>query len=437
MALRAVHKRGGLTLRRWPGITLGLCLLIGLLILSTFSFATIDLTIFGPKQYNRLKGKPTVYVDTFDRCNPATEAILKVQNGDGKKTRIKSARIYVNGVKVAKEYDFKQKVPSFEKLITIQEHNELKVILKSGQHGYLDKLAKYQAKKTELEQELARLQDLRESVRREREGYESGVTSQKSEVGQASRLSSIENFLREIQEIGKKTEERNEYLDRIDRSLEDSAEDEEDESAPDDEPEIDAAWVSEHKAELEIYRKEIKDTINEAENALDALDRAPPKKKSKDISSVSSVDSVAKKKDSLKDLIKLLKELDHAIEKALDRLSDIERKIEKITKKGPSFLIIEIIGKGCDSTPPVVSNPKPADGSLLNTATPGISGTLEGVSEERRTARAQCLRLNNFLACRRVHPAVIEEKTVRGARPPPAGCFRRAYPIRNSGGGSA
>lgn len=133
---------------------------VSAVVISPDAFALIDLPIFGPKRYERLKGRPTVYTDTFGYCNPSGQAVLKVTNGDSKKTRIKAARIYINGVKVAKESDFKQKIPAFEKVITVWEQNELRVVLKSGHHGYLEKLAKYRARKAELEQELARLQGL-------------------------------------------------------------------------------------------------------------------------------------------------------------------------------------------------------------------------------------------------------------------------------------
>ena len=118
---RAVFRTigNGVRSRRLP-LTLGLSLILSFFFFFTHSFALIDLTIFGPKRYDRLKGKPTVYIDTFERCNPSSQALIKVTNGDGKKTRIKSARIYVNGTKVASEKDFSQKVPSFEKLVTVQ-----------------------------------------------------------------------------------------------------------------------------------------------------------------------------------------------------------------------------------------------------------------------------------------------------------------------------
>lgn len=109
-------------------LVIALCIIT--LLYATSAIALIDLTIFGPKRYDRLNGKPTVYTDTFQRCNPATEAIIKVTNGDSKKTRIKSASIQVNGSEVVSENEFKQQVPVIEKIIHIRQTNELRVVLK-------------------------------------------------------------------------------------------------------------------------------------------------------------------------------------------------------------------------------------------------------------------------------------------------------------------
>ncbi len=333
------------------------------LLLASTSFALIDLTIFGPKRYDRLKGKPTVYTDIFERCNPADQAILRVTNGDSKKTRIKSARIYVNGVKVASEHDFKHKMPSFDKVIAIKEQNELKVVLKSGRHDYFEKLAAYQKEQAEAEARLAELRSLREKI------------------SSASSAGEIDHFLETVRDITKRHDDHESHLDRIGKSLDDDADDDGD-SSPDDEPEIDTSWLGKHREELERSRSDIKEAIRECNTISDSLDRAPPKKQD---------DDREHRKHALTELVKLLKELDAAIAKTIDRLSEIAAKIEKIKKQGPSFLIIEIIGKGCDSTPPVISNPQPADGSLLNIAGPVISAQyaddVKGTGIDSSTAR--------------------------------------------------
>lgn len=115
-----------------------LCFLLVFIFLSSTSFALIDLSIFGPVRYDRLKGAPTVYTGTFERCNPAAQGILKITNGDSKDTRMTAASIYVNGTEVATENEFKQQVPYFEKVISINESNSLMVELKSGKQDIPD-----------------------------------------------------------------------------------------------------------------------------------------------------------------------------------------------------------------------------------------------------------------------------------------------------------
>src|SRR3990172_567816 len=348
-----------------PRLFIGLTFVLTLFFLSTHSSALTDLAVFGPKRYERLQGKPTVYTDTFERCDPSDKAILKVRNGDGKTTRIKSARIYINGAKIASEKDFKQKVPAFEKTVTIRKHNELRIILKSGHHGYLDKLAKYQSGKTDLEQELAWLQAFKEQLSSASSNPPNPSLTKGGEEGIFSLLSAakIENLLKDLREIKESIDDREDSLSGISTSLDDDFEDDT-EPAGDDEDEVDSGWVAKEREKLDQYREEIKNTFKETEKARDALDRIPKNKRDKDHE---------KKDEAFKDLIKLLKELDHAIDKTIDKLSDIAEKIEKIKKKGPSFLIVEIVGRGCDDKSPVLSNSEPPDGALLNTGTPTIS----------------------------------------------------------------
>jgi hypothetical protein len=99
---------------------------------ATPGFALTDLPIFGPQRFDRLKGAPTVYTGTFDRCEPSDRAVLKVWNGEDKATRTSSAQIFVNGAEVAAENRFNKQVNYFEIPLTIQPKNDLRVVLKSG-----------------------------------------------------------------------------------------------------------------------------------------------------------------------------------------------------------------------------------------------------------------------------------------------------------------
>ncbi len=346
MALSVVHKlRCFARAKRWR-IVIVLCFFLSFAFLSS-SFAIVDLTLFGPKRYERLKGKPTVYTDTFDGCASSDIGILRVRNGDGKKTRVKSARIYLNGVKVASEKEFKQKVPSFEKPVTLKKAvNELKVVLKSGHHGYIKKLAEYQAKRDGLDRQLERLQELKRTI-------EGSIT-----------IADLEQVLRAVREAKKGIEENESRLDRVGHDLDDDADNADDDS--DDEPETDLDWTGQERLNLEKRRNEVKESLRRCEDARRDLDRTPKNKRDKDH---------GKKDEALKDIASLLRDLDRVIEKTVDKLAEIEEKIETIKKKGPSFLVIEVLGRDCDSTSPVISNPEPADGSILNVAAPRIAAS--------------------------------------------------------------
>ncbi|MHB8845762.1 MAG: Ig-like domain-containing protein [Nitrospirota bacterium] len=117
--------------RRQRGIAFSLLLSLAILPLAS---ASGDMTIFGPKRFDRHRGAPTVYHDTFNRCGTVGTAILRVTNGDGPDTRVTSAEIEINGREVTRESDFKKKVPSFEKTVSLRESNTLTVKLKSGRH---------------------------------------------------------------------------------------------------------------------------------------------------------------------------------------------------------------------------------------------------------------------------------------------------------------
>ena len=112
--------------------TLGLAWLLVLTLLTVNSFAGADVTVFGPKQYDRFKGGPNVYTDTFQRCEPSDVALLRVSNGNGKDTTVTSGVIRINGAVVVDESDFKNQTFLVEKAIPVKQLNELKVELKSA-----------------------------------------------------------------------------------------------------------------------------------------------------------------------------------------------------------------------------------------------------------------------------------------------------------------
>jgi chitobiase/beta-hexosaminidase-like protein/glucodextranase-like protein/Big-like domain-containing protein/LVIVD repeat-containing protein len=103
-----------------------------LLFSASSAFAGMDMTVFGPKRYDRFKGAPNVYADTFERCNPSDLALLRVTNGNGKDTSITAGQISINGTVVVTESDFKQQTYLIERPIMVTQLNELRVELKSS-----------------------------------------------------------------------------------------------------------------------------------------------------------------------------------------------------------------------------------------------------------------------------------------------------------------
>ena len=71
------------------------------------TFASGDLSLFGPKRYERAQGKPWVFTDSFNGCaNSAGQARIRIQNGDNADSSLTSALIGLNGTNVFVEADF-------------------------------------------------------------------------------------------------------------------------------------------------------------------------------------------------------------------------------------------------------------------------------------------------------------------------------------------
>ena len=102
------------------------------MVLALPAAAAVDVTTFGPKRYDRLKGAPTVYVETFPGCSAADHVLLQVWNGDSKATRITAAEVFVNDKEIFAENDFKKTDAYLERAISTKAINNLKITLKSG-----------------------------------------------------------------------------------------------------------------------------------------------------------------------------------------------------------------------------------------------------------------------------------------------------------------
>ena len=97
-----------------------------------------QVTVFGPEQYTRTKGRPNVYTDSFSIPKPSGEGRLIVKNGreDGKH-RISSAVIYFNGEQVFGPSHFNQKVSELEATVNLLEQNTLSLNIRSKPESYL------------------------------------------------------------------------------------------------------------------------------------------------------------------------------------------------------------------------------------------------------------------------------------------------------------
>ncbi|MEK6582532.1 MAG: hypothetical protein AABZ25_09130, partial [Nitrospirota bacterium] len=99
-----------------------------ILINTGISFAQSDYFIFGPKQYDKPKGSPVTYTDTF----PAYMGInytLWVQSGQDGLNEVKNVSVSINGTEVLDSSDLRKSNPS-TKTISLQPNNTIKVVLK-------------------------------------------------------------------------------------------------------------------------------------------------------------------------------------------------------------------------------------------------------------------------------------------------------------------
>jgi Tol biopolymer transport system component len=97
-------------------------------------------TAFGPKQFNRTKGAPNEYVETFTLPQNCTNGTYKITVKNGTATgsnRVSSGVITLNGADVFTQSDFNQNVYLLEKQITLATNNTLEIRLASAPNSYL------------------------------------------------------------------------------------------------------------------------------------------------------------------------------------------------------------------------------------------------------------------------------------------------------------
>jgi len=114
--------------------------LSGLLLSLAGSLFAGNVTFFGPKQYNRDKGKPVTVSESFS-CLPQYAGAgftLRLTTGGG--SPVSSAVITLNGVRILKPSDFNRQVETIERSVDVAVENEISVKLngKPGSHITLE-----------------------------------------------------------------------------------------------------------------------------------------------------------------------------------------------------------------------------------------------------------------------------------------------------------
>jgi hypothetical protein len=98
----------------------------------SLSFAQSESVVFGPKQYDKPKGSPVTYIDSF-QGHKDIGYTLWVQSGQDGLNEVKNVSVSINGTELLDSSDLRKNNPS-TKTITLQSSNIIKVVLK-GQGG--------------------------------------------------------------------------------------------------------------------------------------------------------------------------------------------------------------------------------------------------------------------------------------------------------------
>ncbi len=115
-------------MKRARHIAIILSIFIISLVDTGISFAQSDSIIFGPKQYDKPKGSPVTYTDTF-QAYTGSNYTLWVQSGQDGLNEVKNVSVSINGTEVLDSSDLRKSNPS-TKAISLQSNNTLKVVLK-------------------------------------------------------------------------------------------------------------------------------------------------------------------------------------------------------------------------------------------------------------------------------------------------------------------
>jgi hypothetical protein len=111
---------------------LAILLLVLLLSVLGADYAIAAAPVFGPETYKRERAAPETTLKRFSVQNPGANFTLTVQNGEGKRGRVSSAVIRLNGVTVVGPNEFNKQIDLITKAVALQHENELAVEVRSG-----------------------------------------------------------------------------------------------------------------------------------------------------------------------------------------------------------------------------------------------------------------------------------------------------------------
>lgn len=117
-------------------------LLTFLLTFFTLAFIPLaygDTIVFGPEVYTRGTGKPQKIVKSFSaiRGQKRVPVTLSIKNGEGKKGKVTSAVIEINGVQVLGSEEFDKQIDEIKLPIKLDEQNEIAVEVRGEPGTYI------------------------------------------------------------------------------------------------------------------------------------------------------------------------------------------------------------------------------------------------------------------------------------------------------------
>jgi len=120
---------------KYIAITFSIFIISLFLLNAGLSFAQSNFIVFGPKQYNKPKGHPVTYIDSFQASEGANYT-LWVQSGEDGHHETRHFSISINGVEVLDIKKLKKHNP-FTKKIRLQANNTIKVVLKGKEGNFI------------------------------------------------------------------------------------------------------------------------------------------------------------------------------------------------------------------------------------------------------------------------------------------------------------